>query len=123
MSTREVVLSRDELVEYLAERLPDKTDIGRMTTHIEKAFVFQNDVGRPAYMLEVDPGAITPEAIAYISDCLEQMTVCACLVPKGMVSYGATVTPESMGVENIKTIMFDRQPVDWQDFPTADESE
>ena len=121
MAIREVVLSRDEFVRHISSKLPDKTDIGRMVKHVENAFVFQNDVGRPAYLLEVDYD-IDDKTISYLSECLNQMTVCACLIPKDVVSYVGTVTPESMGVENLKTTLFNRQPVDWDDFP-EEESE
>lgn len=122
MSIREVVLTRDELVRYLSKRLKDKVDIGRMTAHIENAFVFQNDVGRPAYLLEVDE-YITTEQINYLSDCLEKMNVCACLIPGEIVKYGASVTPESMGIENIKTAQFGWQAQEWEDFPTVEDIE
>ena len=93
-----------------------------MISDVENAFIFQNDVGRPAYLLEVDPD-IDQEVINYLHECFSQMTVCACLVPRGTVSYAGTVTPDSIGVRNVKTELFNRQPVEWDDFPVAEESE
>ena len=122
LSIREVVLTRDELVRYLAKNVSDKTDIGKMTRHIEGAFVFQNDVGRPAYILEVDRG-ISPDAIAYLSECLDSMAVCACIIPVGMVRYAATVTPESMGVKNYKSEVYGWEKQEWADFPTVEDIE
>lgn len=98
-----VVYDREEFTRYLADRVEDKVDIGRMIGFVEGAFVLQNDVGRPAYIFEVDP-SIAVGDIEYVQRAMQSIGACAVLVPTGMLRYAGRVTPESMGVENIRSI-------------------
>lgn len=108
MSEKEVVLSREEFAEYLAQRLEEPTDIGRIMRFVDNAFLLQNDVGRPAYIFEVD-GDVSAEDIKYVRDAMQSLGVCACLVPKGLLRYAGTLTPESVGTSNIKTVLYGRK--------------
>ena len=103
---REIVLGREEFAEYIAERVDDVVDVGRMTRFVQGAFILQNDAGRPAYVLEVDR-ALSKEDVAYLSDALRSIGVCACLVPSGVVRYVGTVTPESMGMGDARKAVED----------------
>ncbi len=108
MSVNEVVMNREEFAAYLAQRLDEPTDVGRMMRFIDNAFLLQNDVGRPAYVFEVDRD-VSSEDVKYLQDAMKSLGVCACIVPKGLVRYAGTLTPESMGDSNIKTVLYGRK--------------
>lgn len=92
---REIVLNRDEFTEYLAERLPESSDIGKMMRFVESAFLLRNDEGRTCYLLEV-PQNVSAADVEYIDRCMVALGCLACIVPQGLVSYGGTVTGDSM---------------------------
>lgn len=98
----QVLLSREELMEELTARMDDPVDVGNMVRFVEGAFRLQNDVSRPAYVLEVSDG-ISPDDIRYVSTALAQLGVCAVLVPPRMLEYVGTVTPREMGVDNVRS--------------------
>lgn len=95
MAQKEVVLTRSEFVRRVQGKLRDKTDIGRMLRFVDSAFVLQGYSDRPCYLLEVEED-ISQEDIEYLDAALASMGVCACIIPRGLVSYGGTLTRESM---------------------------
>jgi len=99
------VLSREEFTSLLQERLDSPSDIGRAVTFVEGALTLQNDMGRPVYILEVSPEC-TPEDIGYIHEAMTEMGTAAVLLPPGAVRPVAALTPESMGITNIKERLF-----------------
>lgn len=108
MTVKEVVMNREEFASYLSERLEEPSDIGRMIRFIDNAFLLQNDVGRPAYVFEVSR-EISREDVEYVQEAMRSLGVCACIVPSGIIRYEATLTPESMGDSNIKTVLYGRK--------------
>lgn len=103
MAEKEVVLKRDELVQLLAERLEEPSEIAEYLMFIESAFVLQNDAHRPAYLFEVDRTP-TKQEMQYISDIMATMGCVACVIPSKMLRYAGTVTPDSIGMESKKDV-------------------
>ena len=108
MSVNEVVMSREEFAAYLAQRLEEPADIGRIMRFVDNAFLLQNDVGRPAYVFEVDRD-VSKDDVEYLQEAMRSLGVCACLGPKRIIRYAGTLTPDSMGDSNIKTVLYGRK--------------
>lgn len=102
---KQIVLTREELVAALFATVDDPVDVGKITGFISRAFALQNDIGRPAYVFEVEK-SITKEDVEYLQGALQELGVCAVLVPKGILEYVCTVTPKSMGAQNVKTVLW-----------------
>lgn len=88
-------MTRSEFVNYLAESLEDVSDIARYMMFVESVFAFDNSLGLKVYVLEVDD-SVTAEDIKYLNDAFLEIGVSACLVPKDMLKYKATLTEESI---------------------------
>lgn len=107
----QVLFSREEFIEELMSRTNDVVEVGRMVNFVEGAFRLQNDVARPAYVIEVTDD-VTPDDIEYVSTALSQLGVCAVLVPPKMLRYVGTVTPREMGIDNIRSELWGTTTVD-----------
>lgn len=107
----QVLFSREEFIEELMSRADDVVDVGRMVNFVEGAFRLQNDVSRPAYVIEVSD-SVTADDIEYVSAALSQLGVCAVLVPPKMLRYVGTVTPREMGVNNVRSELWGTTTVD-----------
>lgn len=103
----QIVYDREDLVRLLRSRTDDPIDIGRVTTFLTRGFQVQNDVGRPAYIFEVDP-TMTPSDVQYLEGVLTELGVFAVLVPKDSIDYVGTITPESMGVDTMRPYIKER---------------
>lgn len=97
----QIIFDREDLVRLLRSRTDDAVDVGRVTTFLTRGFQVQNDVGRPAYIFEVEP-TMTPSDVQYLEGVLTELGVFAVLVPKKSVEYVGTITPESMGVKTLR---------------------
>lgn len=102
---KQLVLNRDELSDVLSEVSDDPVDIGRIINFVSRAFMLQNDIHRPAYVFEVEDG-VSKDDVEYLNKAMTELGVCAVLVPKGALQYVCTLTPESMDVKNLKTIVW-----------------
>ena len=100
-SKTQIVFDSDEFASMLLHASPDPVDVGRVMNFVTRAFELQNDFARPCYIFEVN-SAVTEEQLKELSDILTQMKVLAVTVPEGTLNYVCSVTPKSMGVENVK---------------------
>ena len=91
-----VVWDRAALAEYVADKAGFDA-VGAAAECVERAMELQNDIGRPAYVVEVSAD-IGQEAVGAISDAMVGAGVSCLLVPVGTVNVVAQLTPESMGV-------------------------
>lgn len=91
-----VVWDRAALAEYVADKAGFDA-VGAAAEHVERVMELQNDIGRPAYVVEVSAD-IGQEAVGAISDAMVGAGVSCLLVPVGTVNVVAQLTPESMGV-------------------------
>lgn len=91
-----VVWDRAALAEYVADKAGFDA-VGAAAEYVERVMELQNDIGRPAYVVEVSAD-IGQEAVGAISDAMVGAGVSCLLVPVGTVNVVAQLTPESMGV-------------------------
>jgi len=91
-----VVWDRAALAEYVADKAGFDA-VGAAAEYVERVMELQNDIGRPAYVVEVSAD-IGQEAVGAISDAMVGAGVSCLLVPVGTVDVVAQLTPESMGV-------------------------
>ena len=90
-----VVWDRAALAEYVADKAGFDA-VGAAAEYVERVMELQNDIGRPAYVVEVSAD-IGQEAVGAISDAMVGAGVSCLLVPVGTVNVVAQLTPESMG--------------------------
>ena len=91
-----VVWDRAALAEYVADKAGFDA-VGAAAECVERVMELQNDIGRPAYVVEVSAD-LGQEAVGAISDAMVGAGVSCLLVPVGTVNVVAQLTPESMGV-------------------------
>lgn len=95
------VFTREELTRELMSRVDDFTSIGGVFEFIDAALRLQNDMTRPVYIFEVDPG-ISRDDVAYIDEVMSQLGIACCLIPRRLIGYVGEIDAESAGIRNIK---------------------
>ena len=93
------LMSREEFGAFLVERADDVTKVGKVMKFVESALRLQNDMGRPVYVFEVDPG-IARSDIHFIDQTMKSLGVACVLVPRKLIGYVGEVDSETMGVVN-----------------------
>lgn len=92
-----VVWTRDQLVEYLYKTV-DFDDIGKVTDHVQKVMLLQNDISRPTYVIEVNDD-LSSSDIGVLASAFREAGVSCVLVPTNTVKIVAQVTHDSMDIK------------------------